>query len=198
MQYVAALTDPFAEQAEGAQVPDMYSLPTCTQMIRTAFTISTTDATGELDFVIQPNVLATVAAGYGVYSTTDHISGGNVWYTSAAGVTFDGFSEHGVISPDTLQTYFARYRVVSFGFRIRTLVNPQGQQGKFYVAKVPACNQFAAYNSTYTPDATWGQYCDFYELPGLDNNGYLTNAIVGLPTATQNMVSSLSLEPGLS
>lgn len=188
--YVAALCDPFSAEAEGAQVPDMYSLPTCTQMIRTAFTLSTNDSSGNLDFVLQPNLFCTIASSTGT-GATDRITGGEPWSSSY------NFTEHGVSNQTVVAQYFSRYRVVSWGMRLRTLVTPQGQQGKFYIAKVPAINQWANYSTAYTNAAYWSDYLDFYELPEPDATNNITNSIIGLPTATQNMVSALSLEQGL-
>lgn len=192
--YVVALSHPFEVQAEGAQVPDLYSLPTCTQILRNSFTVSTTDSSGELDIVVQPNVFATVASGNGASATVNHVTGGNAWFSNP---TIGGFYENGMTTATQLATYFSRYRVVSFGIRFRNLQPPLNQQGKFYIAKIPSINQFAYYPNSYTTNPQWGTYLQFYEMPGLDSSGYITNSILALPTAMEAMTSQLSLEGGI-
>lgn len=194
MEFVSAITHPFAESAEGGTWPDEYSLPTCTQQLRSAFTVSTTDNSGELDIVVQPNPFCTLACGNGPNAGTSHISGGNQWFGNAVP---GGFYEYGLVTTAQIAQYFARYRVVGWGVRFRNLQPPLNQQGKFYAAKVPSINQFALYNTGYTADAKWTDYLGFYELPQVGTTGYVTNSIIGLPTAMENMVSSLSLGGGL-
>lgn len=195
MNFVACVTHPFSEEAEGGQWPDEYSLPTATQVLRTSFTVSLTDTTGELDIVVQPNPFCMIANGNGTASTSPHITGGNTWsshpYTG-------GFYEYGLCTEDQLGSFFARYRVVGWGVRFRNLQPPLNQQGKFYAAKVPSLNQFANYSTAYTPKASWQNYLQFYELPNSDpSTGYVVNQIIGLPTAMENMVSALSIAGGL-
>lgn len=196
IKYVAALTRPFDPEAEGAQVPDQWSFPTATAVLRGNITLSTRDTTGNVDFVIQPNVLACVAASNSFVGTNKQVSGPNEWYNTvpAAGL---GFSEIGLTNATLLAAQFARYRVVGFGVRIRSLVAPLNQQGKFLFCKVPSMNTFANYAAASAQYSTWGDYLSYYELPGQDTTGYVSTGINSLPTVHETMQSTLSADGGL-
>lgn len=211
--YVVALSHPFQPEAQGAQIPDLFSFPTQTNVTRQVFTVST-DGSGNCDFVIQPNILSTIAAKNiltnGTTGTvTSQISGGNAWFQSEVQ---NGFSEFGLVDPAQLAQIYARYRLVAMGVRIKSLIPPLNQQGRIICAKVPSLSHMAVYSSgletgiqpnmagvypAQTPNATWEDYLGYYELPGIDGSGFISNSMLSLPSAHENSVSGMSLDNGL-
>lgn len=165
MSYAACLAHPFAPEACGAQIPDEYSFPTETVTYRQLFYVQqcqTDDpaSAGTGCFVVQPNVLATIAGFYGVRGLADPVTGGNVWHRTdanplknaiEAGMTeladYGGFSEHGVTTQDELEEKFSSYRVVGWGVKIRPTGNVNNAQGRLICCKVPSKKEFALYTS---------------------------------------------------
>lgn len=197
-KYVTCLSHPFSPHGKGAQVPDMYSFPTQTNILQTVYTLSTTDTTGNIDFVVQPNPLATVAASYGALGTPQ-LAGGNAWWSNnyAATATNRGFTESGMVTQSSLAAVYARYRVVAFGLRIRCLLPPINQSGRLICSKVPSMEEFACYPN-YVGQASWSQYLSFYQLPNIDTTtGYMSNSMLALPSSHENMVAGLSMDGGL-
>jgi len=203
-KYVACLADPFDPAAEGAQVPDMYAFPTTTAMLRQSFTIQTIDTSGNVDFVMQPNPIATLASTSVNNGGQSCITGGNLWTATttnaaAAGAAGHGFNEFGLCTQTVLANTFARYRVVGFGVRFQSILPSLTQQGNIFTAKVPAMNQWANYNigTAAATAATWAQYLNFYQLPPIDSSSYITTQISQLQTFHENSVPNMTLDGGL-
>jgi len=203
-KYIAALTRPFDSDAEGAQVPDQWSFPTQTSFLRANFTLQTTDISGNLDFVVQPNCFSTVAASA---ASTNLITGPvlistpNTWSRCTANGTINstterGFTEGGMINESNMKAQFSRYRVVGWGVRVRALQAPLNQQGKILFAKVPSLNTMAMYNLT-AGTSQWNQYLNYYGLPGVDSTGFISTGINSLPSVHETTVATLSAEGGI-
>jgi hypothetical protein len=58
-KYVAALTSPFSRAANGAQIPDGFSFPTQTRLVKTEYTLRP-DVNGNLDFVLLPSLFQSI------------------------------------------------------------------------------------------------------------------------------------------
>jgi hypothetical protein len=160
-QYLAALTDPFGEEAIGAQVPDMYSFPTETQMVRAIFTIGN-DSLGNLDFIITPSIFQSIICGNPLVNATQgncpNRSVANIGgifipdFTPTSGVQVQvapvssptlslnvgSWMSAGVVDPDVVDGQFQRYRIVGMGCRIACLAAPLNQQGKLVFASFPS------------------------------------------------------------
>ena len=150
--YPIAVCDPFNPRAEGAQVPDMYSFPSQTAQLRTQFTLSNLAGQSNMDFVVQPNPFNTLAVsipspGSGVnpiLKPITGVSGGNLfaWSNSSANAPVRGFAEYGLTTADSLADQFSRFRVVGFGWRLRTLAAPLNVQGSIVACQVPSTKEW--------------------------------------------------------
>lgn len=264
--YVSTVLAPFSKEAEGGQVPDMYSFPTQTSVLRTQFTLSTMPNSSDLDFVLQPNIYACLAVSFpsaSVVTATAPVSGGNQWFQSvpvtAAGV--NGFVEYGVATPNQMAAQYARYRVVGYGVRIKSILPPLTQQGSIVATQIPSVKEWMNFNCQVNanylevggsggqfqpptngfipqdpqapPDTannlnigaeawlcgglypaqtdgittvplqcslnpSWASYLQFYEMPGVDNSGFLTQTMLALPVAHQMTVPGLTLDNGMT
>lgn len=207
-KYAAALTHPFSDEAEGAQVCDEYCFPTSTTKLERTFVLSTT-STGNLDFVVQPNPICTIATQEQFVSGTtwnDVITGGIFFTrtadTSAIGTSgASGFCEQGLCSVTTLANTYTRYRVVGFGMQLECTLSSQNQQGTVYAAKMPSLDTWGNYAQGNTPKtntvAVWNEYLAFYGLPTVDTSGYLTTQIIQLPTRFTRSVPEITLAGGV-
>jgi len=199
-KYITALTRPFDMEAEGAQVPDQWSFPTSTNFVRANFTLSTgpTVTNGNVDFVVQPNVLCTVAcaANGSMGPGNSQIDGPNLWSVNNAVNGGFGFNEYGLGTEASLSSQFERYRVVGWGVRVRALQAPLNQQGKLLFAKVPSLNQWANYQTTQG-GSSWNDYLQYYGLPGTDSTNFITTSINALPSVHETSVATISVEGGL-
>jgi len=216
-KYLIAIADPFNNKAAGAQVPDTYSFPTSTATIKETFTITPNSA--NCDFVVQPNLFGTLAAS-GSFFTGSYgsgVSGGYVNYSSAFNQPKGGFTEYGIIAQQTLVQQFARYRIVGGGVKIKVLTPTLTQQGQLYMCMVPSLSHMAwfpnesaqvSWANPYQEEnpqtrvcdagtATWYNYLEYYELPQLDQTGYVSTQIQGMPLAHTNMLSGTTLEGGV-
>ena len=218
MSYAACLIHPFSPEAEGAQVPDMYSFPTQTAFMRRVLTVSTPSVTGTngalgaLDFVVQPNLFGTVA--FQANATVNNVvTGGSTWYASTLAntgasqpggnnnasppVSTAGFSEMGVCAASQVTSTFSRYRVVGWGIRVKSVLPPLNQQGTVFIAKVPALEEFGAYASSGVTAGYWNDYLNYYELPQIDSSGFITTDIIRMQTAMSTEVAHMTLEEGI-
>lgn len=127
LKYYMALTDPFAEAALGAKVPDQYSCPTTTQTVRASLTI-TANASGNACALVFPNPVAStylLNGNSGEFSTT----------TWGDGTTF-AQSRWGV-DPTIFAGKLDNYRVVGYGVRVTGLSSMTNASGKFIVGTYP-------------------------------------------------------------
>lgn len=277
--YPIAVCDPFNPRAEGAQVPDMYSFPSQTAQLRTQFTLS--NITDSMDFVVQPNPFCTLAVSVEPTtlaqnvttipsSTLTGVTGGNLfaWSVNNFGDNNRGVAEYGLVKADDLAMQFSRFRVVGFGWRMRTLAAPLNVQGSVVGCQIPSTREWMnfslshqsneygsdgqlpgqmnppilttpveiippvpgvtnGYNLPYSYGSpaysagllypsvqetatttnkerqsnyitpTWKQYLNYYELPGVDDSGFITESIVNMPTAYQGTMPGLSTSKGL-
>lgn len=198
-KYVAALCHPFDPEAQGAQVPDTWQFPTATAELHTSFTLQTVDTSGNLDFVMQPNPLCTIACTN--MNGQVVAQGGTSWFATTGNTNVGathGFSELGITSAATLANTFSRYRVVGFGCRLVSILPSLTQQGMIYVAKVPSLNKWTNYASyAGAVNASWANYLNFYGLPPLDSTNYITTQISQLQTFHENSVPNMTLAGGL-
>jgi hypothetical protein len=228
--YPIALSHPFEPEAEGAQVPDLYTFPTQTSMLRTQFTlIAPPSSNGNVDFVVQPNLFCTVAASapYSAGGSFNPIQGGVPWTQSVVTqVGQNQFWEAGMVSVSQLAAQYARYRLVGWGVRVRSLIPPLNQQGTIVCTKVPSLSHWmnlqygntgppvvygptlgvvqyqtgysaSAVTGSGSPCISWPQYLDYYELPGVDASGYITESVLGMPNSHQTSLAGMSLDNGL-
>jgi len=126
--YRAALSDPFSALAQGARVPDMYSVPTATRHITRKLTLAS-NASGECDLVILPS------AFYHALSARGSVVGGTPWITSD-GVT----TTNAVVFTATaaLAAQLVSYRVVGYGVKVIGIASMTTTSGSLTIATVPA------------------------------------------------------------
>jgi len=125
--YRAALSTPFAAEACGARVPDMFSVPTKASHVTRRYTIQT-NASGEADLVVLPS------AYWHMISPRGSIVGGGDW-TSLDNNTVSGAV--GYTSTSSLATQFANYRIVGYGVRLVGMASMTNNSGVMVAAKVP-------------------------------------------------------------
>jgi len=152
LAYPMAVNFPFEAEAEGGQVPDMYSFPTQTSVMRTQFVLSTAPNSTDIDFIVQPNLFCTIASSFpyattGLGTTFTPITGGYATNNTTIQPTINSgaknsYWENGMISPTVLSGQYARYRVVGWGVRIRSLIPPLSQQGTVALTKVPSLSHW--------------------------------------------------------
>lgn len=159
--YLEALTNPFSREAIGAQVPDMYSFPTETQMVKCIFTLGN-DTEGNLDFVITPSLFQTIICGSPLVGATQGncpnrsvATIGGIWisdFNPTSGVMVQvapvvsstlslcqgSWISAGVVDPAVVSSQMQRYRIVGMGCRINCLAAPLNQQGKLVLASFPS------------------------------------------------------------
>jgi hypothetical protein len=214
--YAAALIDPFARAAEGAQVPDEFSLATTINTIRTSYTLSAmtpgNGGTGnDIDFVVLPSLVTSI-----VTSSATDIQGSNVIHAGATYTDVDGHvlsygnQDFNVVSytatptegflptkPNSnLAAAYQTYRVVGFGVRLFNRTATQYCQGQVYAAEFPAGGDTLP-PSNGTP-MTYPDFLDFVDSPlvdeVVDSNGdtdqYVTSNIVVLPGSLDRAAAS--------
>lgn len=120
--YKMALHRPFADEALGARVPDMYSAPTVTY--HTKGTVSVASNTlGVASLLLTPNPLASM-----IDMTTASVSATSMYnYVGASSV-------YAATSLVNLQNAFASYRVVGMGIRLKCIQAPTTAVGRLIVA----------------------------------------------------------------
>jgi len=127
--YALALHKPFADNALGARVPDMYSAPTVTYHTKGTITC-TSNATGVCSLVLSPNPLVSCVDMTG---STINAAAGNTGMAQFASST----TAYSAVSQVNLQNAFTSYRVVGVGIRMRNLIPPTTATGRIIIA--PFC-----------------------------------------------------------
>jgi len=125
--YRAALSDPFSTLAQGARVPDMYSVPTATRHITRKLTLSS-NASGEADLVVLPS------AFYHAVSARGSVVGGSTW------VTGDGVSTtNSVVFTTTaaMAAQLVNYRIVGYGVKVIGVASMTTNSGSITIATAP-------------------------------------------------------------
>jgi len=125
--YKAALTDPFSLRAQGARVPDMYSVPTATRHITRKLTL-VTNAQGEADLLVIPS------AYLHAMSPRGSIAGGSTWTTGDAGTVATALS---LTTASTLAAQLVSYRIVGYGVKLIGTASMTSNSGSLVVATLP-------------------------------------------------------------
>jgi hypothetical protein len=149
-----AVRAPFSKAAEGVRLPDGNPNLTSTLVLTQKYQIAA-DANGDLDAVIMPNLYCHSVSPRGSISTTNKVRLANPTNTAntianavlgaANGLGFD---------VNTLSGQYTRYRVASYGMRLRTTQGVSGA-GEFTVAVLPCVGQTPYLDSSW-PAATDG------------------------------------------
>lgn len=126
--YKAALSRPFSLAAQGARVPDMYSVATTTRHITRKLTLSS-NASGECDLVVIPS------AYLHAMSPRASIVGGDSWIT-LNGATLANAAVQTL--PSALAGQLTNYRVVGYGVKIIGIAAMTTNAGSLTLATVPA------------------------------------------------------------
>jgi len=116
-----ALHRPFADEALGARVPDMFSAPTVTYHTKGTVTVAS-NVSGIASVLISPNPLLGL-----VDMTTDSVASTSMYRYSSS-------SQYAATSLVNLQGAFSTYRVVGMGVRIKCLIAPTTAIGRIIVA----------------------------------------------------------------
>jgi len=216
--YLAALTEPFSRAAIGAQVPDMYSFPTETQMVRAIFTLGC-DSNGNLDFVVTPSLFQTILCACPLTGASPNNSIANIGgvfcqdFTPNSGVltrlapvssptlslNVQSWIASGVVTPETVYEQMQRYRIVGMGCRISSLTAPLNQTGKLVMASFPSPRLSFPSNlaghtgavATTASNASFATVCQWLDLPWPDASGYSTSEILNVPEAKSITVADL-------
>lgn len=213
-KYHAAIVDPFHESAKGAQVPDEWAFPTETACLRKSFTVFSTNSSGNVDLVVQPNPICTVAAQQQYVSGTtwyNTVTGGSVWTatgnttalpTGGTGSGTNGFTEMGLSTYASLGNTFNRYRMVSYGVRVYPTTSATNTTGTAYFAKVPSLDQFGNYaqgtTSGFTTNAaSWNDYLSYYGLPPVDASGFIGTGLMQLQAVHETSIPEMTLDGGV-
>jgi len=206
--YLAALVAPFSKEALGCQIPDMWSFPTETQVVKCEFNFAA-DKDGNLDFALTPSLFQTVIMSCPEGGKNTGVNTGGVYVpdfslvancapfgpvetTAAVGIA-------GVISPEVVQQQFDRYRIVGFGARLRCLVAPLNQSGRLVISTLPSARQAlpSVALSAGPPYPYNTAYYEYLGLPTPDRTGYLTTEMINIPESMECMLSDLSLRGGI-
>jgi hypothetical protein len=178
--YKSALLEPFAVTAQGARVPDMYSVPTTTRHITKSFTVNA-NASGEFDVIVLPS------AYHHAISPRGNLASGATWSlldntTVASGLQYT--------SPAVLGGQLTNYRIVGYGVRVFSTSSMTGTQGRVLIGTTPVSswiNDKTAFVGGQSTNATntngtrantlnaWGipqtsGVVDIPSLPSLPNN----------------------------
>lgn len=131
-KYYMALTDPFAEAALGARVPDQYSSHTVTQVVKASLTVSV-NSSGVAAVVILPNPLVGVylPSGQGSDFSSVTYGDGTVIAQSIWG-----------ISPTALSSKLDTYRIVGYGVRVTGMSSMTNCAGKFIMGSYPVTSKW--------------------------------------------------------
>jgi len=207
-KYLMALTEPFDPGAQGAQIPDMYSFPTETQVVRCEFIIRN-DANGNLDFIITPSLFQTLICGSPSGSPNVSIAQiGGVFCNDFSTVTGSlsqnatSWISSGVCKPEVVYSQMARHRIVGMGCRVRCLAAPLNQQGRLFMASFPSprlsfptriAGNVNDNINTGASLATYKEICTWLDLPDPDSAGYQTTELLNVPEMVTTDVSDLSI-----
>ena len=205
-KYISAVLNPFSKNALGAQVPDLYSFPTVSKVLKTELKIRT-DADGNMDFTLLPSLFQSILTGVPSGSANSNInlgttgSDGNFQITATAfptGASNGLWNLGGVSVPSFVNGQFSKYRIVGWGARVRALIAPINQRGRLIFASNPSspCALFQP-NVGGLLQTSYADVCKYFALPTPDNTGYLTTELLNTPDAISCMLSSLSLKGGM-
>lgn len=194
MSYSHAVISPFDGEALGAQVPDPYGFPTSTTHFRVNTSIYP-DALGNFDFIVQPNLLATVYTNnsgsiIGMPSDNNYT---NTYctVTNTPNITGNGQSGRpsmsGIVSYSDLSDLADQFRIVGMGVRFESEMLPTAATGTLSICSNP-CNPMI-------PTAEWFQNAgngaagsgraailNYLNFPQKDNDNYTSTQIITYPT----------------
>lgn len=190
--YRAALSDPFSTRAQGARVPDMYSVPTATRHITRKLTLSS-NASGECDLVVLPS------AFYHAVSARGSISGGSTWITGDGVLTTNAVL---FTTSASMAAQLVNYRIVGYGVKVIGTASMTTNSGSLTIATVPAegyqnvqtasvGGQISNINNAVMTIAntltSWG-------VPNA-NNAVSVAALVDLPNTVETSMVNISERP---
>lgn len=190
--YKAALADPFSLLAQGARIPDMYSVPTVTRHITRTFTIRTS-AVGDCDVVILPS------AYHHAISTRSSLVNGATW------TTLDGASLPNALqytTPSVLASQITNYRIVGYGVKLLGVSSIVNTAGRVLCATVPVSSYIndktakvgqQAPNSN-NPNATVAATMLAYGIP-LSGSTVDVQALASLPNSVETSLASITATP---
>lgn len=163
-KYLLALTDPFHPSALGARVPDQFSCPTTTHVVRASLTV-TCNSSGNVGAIILPNPITAVALFNGSSADFDTITFGDNTTTTQARWGVD---------PTSFAQKFDDYRIVGMGVRITALSAMTNSSGKITMGTYPikanwATKDFPVGGITRATN-TLEKIGRFYAALGIPNN----------------------------
>jgi len=180
--YKAALSQPFSTEANGARVPDMYSVPTSTRRITRTCTL-TTDASGNGDVVILPNAFMHLFCTQGTLNT-------GTTATTGSGTSYQCM----VTNTTALSGTLANYRIVGYGVRVIGTQNDTTAQGRLYAATVPVSSWVNSIDTvggqpdnSSDPAQTMGAWLNDLGIPNVTNKV----AIGTMPSLASSVLTSI-------
>lgn len=191
-KYAAAFMYPFSKQAEGARVPEPFSVASSVDKAHGVFTLGTTAGSGQsFDAVFTPHLLQSAHSGIGA------LAGGFAAYTVNGDGVFtapSGVTVRAAATDSGIKARYKSYRIVSWGIRIKPNVAPLYASGRIYVAVVPATNQVPLIYDVGTTKANWYANLD---APYDTTNGGLPSTLLMLPKSRQFSMSELIATGGV-
>jgi len=185
--YTAALLDPFASNAIGCRVPDIYSWPTVPLHIKTTIVLSPGAAQLGAAFFANPyfSCVDLTRAG-GVFSNTLSQIGGMRNFSGASAV----FS---LSTPALMSGVVSEFRFVAGGIRLRNLQPELSATGRIFIAQVPVTsNSVPNYGLLDNIVPTTTGYNNVLSGMGMPSVTSLTSAAIQqLPVARSYTASDL-------
>ena len=190
MSYAIAVADPFNPEADGAQVPDVWSFPTSTTKVTLDFAVLCDDD-GNCAFTVMPDLVTTIAVQNSLINTPTLVGGFSNQSQNTASVSNPTLQ--GVVATSALQAQYENYRIVGWGVQVRATQAPLNQQGSVFVAATPVtANRLEHPQVTTTAD-----WLLWHSFPGTDTTGYTSTQIQNIPEAKILEYSALSAAGGV-
>lgn len=183
-KYLCAINDPFCLAAEGARIPDEYSMPTEAVTCRMKVTWTPNDSANEtLVFVPDPRFSMAAFVGTGTTAPTVNCTGAGAVTTSQIGIVASRLSSltwGQAVSAFTLEQRSTKFRVVGWGVRVRNITQAINVAGDLTVALTPTGSYLAA---TFgigfglanvaepNPWPAWNEPQESFGVPYSSNNG---------------------------
>jgi hypothetical protein len=174
--YRACLSQPFSALAQGARVPDMYSVASATRHITRKFTL-VSNSSGECDVVIVPSAFLHAMSPRG------SVVGGGTWSTLDGGTVANSTV---FTTTASLSAQLTNYRIVGYGVKIIGIASMTTNSGSLTIATLPTEGWLNSSTSV------GGQN------PNSNNAAMtVTNTLLSYGVPTASNVVSVSALPGL-